>query len=168
MKGIRAVLVTILVLTIASIQANAQEEEKLISGNSFNIFIPQGTFADTYDHGFGVYSNFDYNLNKFFALRFDIGWNDVSGQETTYLDTLGVIHINHPNMSVWEFTGGFKASVSIFYIEARGGYFTGVNEWGFVPALGLRIGKLDIQGNYSFVGDSEWVSVRIGYYWGKL
>jgi hypothetical protein len=114
-----------------------------------------------------VYANFDYNLNKYFALRADPGWNDVSGPETSYIDPAGVIHTNHPNMSVWEFTRGFKAQVSIFYIEARGGYFSGVNDWGFVPAVGLRMRKLDIQGNYSFVGDNEWASLRIGYYWGK-
>ena len=115
----------------------------------------------------GVYANIDYNFNQHFAARFDLGWNDVSGPETTYADTLGFIHVNHPNMSVWEFTAGFKVSVSVVYIEIRGGYYTGVNNWGFVPAVGLRIGRFDLQGNYAFVGDNRWVSARIGFYWAK-
>ena len=75
--------------------------------------------------------------------------------------------MNHPNMSVWEFTGGLRAKVSIFYVEARGGYFTGLKSWGYVPAAGLRIGKFDIQGNYTIAGDNEWISARVAYYWGK-
>jgi len=70
--------------------------------------LPQGTFADTYDHGLGIYANFDYNFNKFLAARFDLGWNDISGPETQYLDTLGFFHTNHPNMSVCEFTAGLR------------------------------------------------------------
>lgn len=150
---------------IFTVQTKAQDEKKLIGGNSFNVFLPQGELAETYDHGFGFYGNFDYNLSKHLALRFDLGWNDISGPETSYVDTVGVVHMNHPNMSVWEFTGGLKASVSVIYIEARGGYFTGINDWGFIPAVGLRFGKFDIQGSYSFVGNNEWISARIGYYW---
>ena len=54
----------------------------------------------------------------------------------------------------------------MFYIEVRGGYFSGINEWGFVPAVGLRMGKFDIKGNYNFAGDKEWAAVRLSYYWG--
>ena len=159
-------LITLIIIAGLALTTQAQEK-KLVSGNSFNVMIPQGKMADTYDHGIGIYGNIDYNFNKYFAARFDLGWNDVSGLETTYVDPYGNIHTNHPNMSVWEFTGGLRASISVFYLEIRGGYFTGINEWGYVPAVGLRFGKLDIQGSYTFGGDSEWVSARIGYYWGK-
>lgn len=164
---IKTITIVCFMTFVIATQAQAQGETKLISGNSFNVLLPQGKFADTYDHGFGIYANFEYAFNEHFAARFDLGWNDVSGSETSYIDTIGTVHVNHPNMSVWEFTGGFKASISIFYTEIRGGYFTGVKNWGFVPAAGIRIGKFDIQANYSFVGDSEWASARIGYYWGK-
>ena len=160
-------LFTLIIVASFALTIHAQEEKKLVSGNSFNVMLPQGKMAKTYEHGFGVYANFDYNFSKHFAARLDIGWNDVSGPETTYLDTLGMVHTNHPNMSVWEFTGGFRASISVFYVEIRGGYFTGVKEWGFVPAAGVRLGKFDIQGNYSFVGESEWAAARISYYWGR-
>jgi hypothetical protein len=167
MKNITTTFAVSIILTLLTINTYAQEEKKLMSGNSLNIFIPQGTLAETYDHGYGIYANFDYNLNKYFAVRGDFGWNDVSGPETSYLDTNGVIHTNHPNRSIWEFTAGMKAQISIVYIEARGGYFSSLNEWGVVPAVGLRIKKFDLQGSYSIVGDYEWASIRIGYYWGK-
>jgi len=144
---------------------NAQEK-KLIGGNSLNVIIPQGTLANKYDHGFGIYANYDYNFNEHFAARFDLGWNDISGPEINFIDSDGNYHYDHPNMSVWEFSAGLKAQVSIFYIEARGGYYSGVNSWGYTPAVGLRIKKIDLQGNYTFAGDNEWASVRLAYYWG--
>lgn len=152
---------------IAASHAQQNNEKSFIGGTSLNVMFPQGTLGDTYNHGVGIYGNLDYNFNKHFALRADLGWNDLSGPETSYADSTGTIHTNHPNMSVWEITGGFKLSASIVYVEARGGYFTGLNEWGFVPAAGLRIGKFDIQASYSFVGDNEWISGRIGFYWAK-
>ncbi|MCK5786104.1 MAG: hypothetical protein KAH54_06065, partial [Candidatus Sabulitectum sp.] len=110
-------------------------------------------------------ANYDFNFNDNFAARFDFGWNDISGDETHFVDSLGQIHIHHPNMSIWEFTGGFKTGVSILYIEGRGGYFTGLNEWGFVPAAGLRFGSFDIQGSYTIAGDNEWATARLGFAW---
>jgi len=50
----------------------------------------------------------------------------------------------------------------------RGGYFTGVDSWGYVPAVGLRFGRLDIQGNYTIAGDNKWGAVRVAFYWGHM
>jgi len=36
-----------------------------------------------------------------------------------------------------------------------------------VPAAGIRIGKFDIQGNYTIAGDNQWVSARVAYFWEK-
>ncbi len=156
----------LLFLSAGSLFSQENNEKKWISANSFNVIIPQGDMKDTYNYGLGIYGSIDYNFSKNLAWRFDLGWNDLEGDEKTVVDTLGNVYTNKPKMSVWEFTTGFKASVSIFYIEARGGYFTGVHEWGIVPAVGLRIGKFDIQGNYKLVGDNNWFGARIGYYWG--
>ena len=50
------------------------------------------------------------------------------------------------------------------YIEARGGYFSGINSWGVVPAFGFRFGKFDIQGNFTLAGDKQWGGARLSYY----
>ncbi len=70
-----------------------------------------------YDYSFGAYSHFDFNFNKYFALRLDIGWNDFSGKEKEYIDSKGGVHTDTPGMSVWEFTAGLRAKVSYFYID---------------------------------------------------
>ena len=117
-----------------------------------------------YEYGFGINSHIDYNFNKHFAARMDIGWNDVSGPEIQYVDQGGTVHTEHPNMSIWEFTAGLRASIGPAYIEGRGGYFTGVDSWGYVPAVGFIVWKLDIQVNYVIAGEREWAGVRVGYY----
>ena len=117
-----------------------------------------------YEYGFGINSHFDYNFNKHFAARLDIGWNDVSGPETKYIDQGGTVHVDHPNMSIWEFSAGLRAYAGPAYIEGRGGYFTGIDSWGYIPAIGVVIWKLDIQVNYVIAGKKEWAGVRIGYY----
>ncbi len=110
MNKIITVFFTLVILTLTSVQVSAQEEKKLISGNSLNVFLPQGTLANTYDHGFGVYANFDYNLNKYFALRADLGWNDVSGPETSYIDPEGVIQKIKSNAKPRDWLAGMNST----------------------------------------------------------
>jgi len=144
--------------------AQAQDEKGFTAGNTVNLMFPQGSMSDTYNFGWGIYANFDYNFNKHLAARFDLGWNTVTGPDIA--DSITGLPESQ-KMSVWEFTGGLKASVSVVYIEIRGGYFTGVNSWGFVPAVGLRIGRFDVQGSYTMAGDNKWISARLGFYWAK-
>ena len=170
MKVFTKVFAIACLLSIMTVQAQAQEkksEKGWVSGLSFSSAFPVGNM-ERYSYGFGLYSNFDYNFNKNFSARFDLGWNDFSGPETTFIDNKGKTHTDQPNMSVWEFTAGLRAKISVIYIEARGGYFTGVNSWGVVPAVGLRFGKFDIQGNFSIAGDYHWGGARISYYFGKM
>ncbi|MCK5759802.1 MAG: hypothetical protein KAH33_00815 [Candidatus Delongbacteria bacterium] len=157
-------LIITLMLFVAILKLQAQDK-KIISGNSFSILLPQKELAEVYEVGLGIYANFDYELSEHFAARLDLGWNDVAGPENEYQDTDGNTHTDHTNTSIWEISGGLKANLSIFYVEIRGGYFTTINDWGYIPAVGLRLGIFDIQGNYSFVGDSEWAAVRMGFYW---
>ena len=159
----RTITIALLLIVAFSFQAKSQDNG-WVSGNSFSVAFPVGNM-ETYAHGFGIYGNFDYNFNKVFAARFDLGWNDFSGPEKTWIDNNKVAHVVHPNMSVWEFTAGLRAKVSIIYIEARGGYYTGVNQWGVTPAIGLRLGKFDIQGNFNIAGDYHWGGIRLAYYY---
>jgi len=163
-KVFQIALVVIALYTTINVQAqNDNSTSKLLVYSSFSFDQPVQNL-DNYSHGFGVYSNFDYNFNKHFAARLDIGWNDFSGPEKEYIDQSGHVHTDHPNMSIWEFTGGLRAKAGPVYLEGRGGYFTGVSSWGYVPAVGVVVWKLDIQASYTFAGDKEWAGIRLGYY----
>ena len=155
---------TILTLLIVGQNNAFAQEKKLVSGNSFAVGIPIGDMASTYDLGFGVYGNIDYNINKLLVGRFDLGWNTFSGADQT--DPVTGLPID-VQQDIWEFTAGLRLKLAIFYLEGRGGYFTGISSWGVVPAVGLRLGSFDIQGNMNFAGDNQWGGARVSYYWGK-
>ena len=164
MKNILKSVFVVVVILLSINNAKAQDKG-WVSGNSFNVAFPVGNM-ETYSHGLGIYVNFDYNFNEFLAARFDLGWNDFSGPEKTWIDGNSNVHTSHPNMSVWEFSGGLRAKVSIIYAELRGGYYSGVNHWGYTPAVGLRLGKFDLQANFNIVEDYHWGAIRLAYYYG--
>ncbi len=152
----------LLILILLGGPALRAQNGKWSSGNSFSVGFPIGDMASAYDLGLGVYGNIDYDMNKLLALRFDLGWNSFSGPDIIDPKT-GLSE--EVKQSVWEFTAGLRLKLAIFYVEGRGGYFTGVNSWGLVPAVGLRLGKFDIQGNLNIAGDNHWGGARISYYW---
>ena len=149
--------------------ANAQENKKdegWITGNSITYSSPIGNM-DSYNYGLGFYANVDYIFNKHITARLDIGWNEFTGSDHKYIDTEGNFHSTKPTKSVWEFTAGLRANAGILYIEGRGGYFTGIHEWGVVPAVGLRYKKFDLQANFTMANGYHWGGLRLAYYWGK-
>jgi len=156
-------------ILFVTFSVNAQEtnkESKWITGNSIMYSAPTGNM-EAYNYGLGFYANIDYIINEHFAARFDIGWSDFTGDEHRYLDVDGKWHDVKPQLSVWEITAGMRANAGIFYVEARGGYFTGVESFGFVPAVGLRYKDIDFQANFNIAGDYHWGGIRVAYYWGK-
>ena len=159
----RTVAIMLFMSMFIGIQSQAQEESKWTSGSSFSLAFPMGDMDGVYDMGYGIYGNIDYNFSSFLAARFDLGWNTFKTTDIKDLDTGLALD---EKLNVWEITGGLRAKIAIFYVEARGGYFTGIKEWGVVPAVGLRLGKLDIQGSYTVAGDYQWASARVAYYWG--
>ena len=166
MKQIHKTLIAFLIFSIAlGLNTLKAQESGWKYGNSISVGFPVDNM-DNYSHSIGVYADFDYNFNEFLAARFDLGWNDFSGPERSWVDKSGIVHTDHPNMSLWEFSGGLRLRLAFFYIEGRGGYFTGINQWGVTPAAGLRFGKLDIQANYNIAGQYQWGGIRLAYYYG--
>ncbi len=161
MRSIVKFFVVICFVAFFTVSQSQAQEKKLVTGNSITLGFPIGDMEGMYDMGWGIYGNVDYNFSKFLTGRFDLGWS-------TFSNNLAPVEgIEFDNLDIWEFTGGLRANISVFYLEGRGGYFTGINQWGVVPAVGLRFGKLDIQGSLTVAGDYHWGGVRIGYYWGN-
>ncbi len=155
----------LMVFILSTFTAVAQSDgSKWASGLGLNFAFPIGDYASYYNFGWGAYSSIDYNINKVLAARFDFGWTQFSGD-----DYEGDIPMPYDSkQDVLEFTGGLRAKLAFVYAEFRGGYYTGVKSWGYVPAVGLRLGKFDIQGNLNVVGDNHWWAARAVYYWGHM
>jgi hypothetical protein len=139
------------------------QEKKLTSATSLQYIAPQSGLDSVYNFGIGVYASFDYKFNGFISGVFDIGWNDIEGDD--YTTSSGFIQKH--KLTVWEFTAGLKAYLGPVYAVARAGYFTGVHEFGFIPGLGLRLGNFDLQANYKLIGDNQWFGARVGWYWSR-
>ena len=121
-------IITIAYVVLFGIVVQAQtQEKKWVYENSFNVSLPIGDMGSTYNIGLGLYGNIDYNFHKIFAARFDLGWNTFYGSDI--IDTTTGLS-EKPKMDVWEFTAGLRAKLAFIYVEARDGYFTGVNSWG--------------------------------------
>ncbi|NPA36776.1 MAG: hypothetical protein GXO47_07995 [Chlorobi bacterium] len=161
----RIILFTFLFIVFISSTVHAQNETpKWSSGLGLNFAFPIGDYASYYNFGWGAYSSIDYNITKVLAARFDFGWTQFSGDD--YVDDIQMPYDSQ--LDVLEFTGGLRAKLAFVYAEFRGGYYTGVKSWGYVPAVGLRLGKLDIQGNLNVVDDNHWWAFRAVYYWGHM
>jgi hypothetical protein len=152
-------------LMISSV-IHAQEESKFVGGNSLGILVPQSDLGDVYDIGLGFSGSVDYNATQNFALRLDVGVHSFSGEDEIS-DTNGNATDSNPEKTVYELTAGVRGKLSVFYLEGRAGYFFGFDEFGYVPAAGLRFGKFDLQLNYALVGGNDFAGFRIGYYWAK-
>jgi len=165
------ILVLVSILLIFSFNTNAQDTTTVNKNHDQGLELYasfSGGFAvndiNDYEYSFGAYTHLDFNINKHLAYRLDIGWNDFSGPEVEYLDTDGKYHKSTPSMSVWEFTTGFRYKVSLFYVEGRAGYFTGIHSWGIVPAVGIKYRDFDLQANIILTSDVQWGGLRIGYF----
>ncbi len=156
----------ILTLSLSTFSVNAQKEgTKWSSATGVNFAFPTGDMSGMYNFGWGIYGDVNYNFSKFLIARFDVGWNQFSGDD--YDDPVTGLP-EEMQQSVWEFTGGLRVKLAFVYAEFRGGYFTGVDSWGYVPAVGLKLGRFDIQGNYNIAGDNHWWAARVSYYFGHM
>ena len=69
-----------------------------------------------------------------------------------------------PSADVWSITAGLRFEFGAFYMGGEGGYYTEIDEGGFIPSLGLHLGRFELAGRWKSSGTSTWTSVRLGYY----
>ena len=61
---------------------------------------------------------------------------------------------------------GGKLGLSFLYLEMRTGYHFGkTDELVVIPAVGLRLGKMDLNVGYQVVGGFNFLNFRVGYFW---
>ncbi len=174
-KNLKRLLITIIFVIIVNSSAFAQfDTSRIHAGNSVSFVMPMGDFKNHHDNGYGIYGNIDYDISDFLTARFDLGWNKVQGGEYAYIDPYKLIatksssdyHFDGSDYDFWEITAGLRANVGFLYVEGRAGYFSGdLGGFGFVPAVGVRWNKFDLQASYAMVSDASFMSIRLAYYW---
>lgn len=135
---------------------------QFIGGNSIAVLVPSGDFGETHTVGLGLYGNLEYELSEKSALLFELGWAQWSAD-----DELGNSVVE--DLTTWSLLGGINFSIlGPLYIEGRGGYyFNDLQEWALIPAIGLRLGKFDLNVGANVLDPVPFWNGRIGFFWAK-
>jgi len=113
---------------------------------------PYQNFGDSHDTGFGIHAIMDYPFIPLLDLTAHIGWNhfpEANDGET---------------IDIWEFVGGMRFRMGIFFMSGEVGYYTKIEETSFLPGLGLRFDHFEVAMNVRAVSGGSWTGIRLGYY----
>ncbi len=114
--------------------------------------VPRGAFADDFSSGFGVQGMFNYPLIALIDLSGSVGWNHFGGAN------------DGDGADIWEVAFGGRFALGAFFMNGEAGYFSKVDQWNFIPGLGLRYDHWEFALRTKAVGSNAWSSLRIGYY----
>ena len=145
----------ILILLLSSpFVLNAQ----FIGGNGISIVNASGDFGETHGVGVGITGNLEYKISKI-ALIFETAYTVWSGEEA--------LGSTFENVSSLSFMGGIKFGlIGPVYIEARAGYYTGdLDEFAVIPAIGVRLKKLDFNLGHNIQDPTQFTNFRFVYFW---
>jgi hypothetical protein len=131
-------------------------EEWLASYRHFGIAasasFPYTRFGDRYDTGFGLHALADFPLVTLINIAGDVGWTRfASDGEGDFLDVFNAI-----------VEGRFV--FAFFFVGGGTGYLSGVDDFGWVPSLGLRFDRAELAVRWVAAGPDAWTTLRAGFY----
>jgi len=133
--------------------------QRILAGNSISYLAGAGDFGDAYDTGFGICFNTELKIIGQLGLTGEFGWNHWSGNSDYPGSKMS-------DINVFDLLVGGKIGLWLIYLEARTGYYFGdVEEFVVIPAVGLRLGKLDLNVGYQLAENFNFVNFRLGYFW---
>lgn len=136
----------------ASETPSPSETKHNIWGAGLSMKYPYESFGDEYETGFGIHALMDYPLMPLFSLTGDIGYNHFpKGQAGESID-------------VWEFVGGMRFVMGVFFMSGEVGYYSQLKETSFLPGLGLKFEHFEIAWNIRAVPSGSWSGLRFGYF----
>ncbi len=147
----------VLVLLLTSVSTVAQAKtwpgrEERVLGLGIKSTFPFSEFGNKTDNGWGVAGLVDYPLIPFIDLTADLGVTHFSGKN------------GGESVNVWNASFGGRFALGVFFMGGETGYFSYVEEWSFIPSMGLRFGSFEGSIGHKSVGGGNWTSLRFGYY----
>ncbi len=141
------------------ILAQAAEEETAgyqgnphIFGAAFTANHPFESFGEQHSTGYGFSAIMDYPFIPLLDFTATIGWNHFAGSN------------GGDDVDVWEFAGGRRFVMGVFFMSGEVGYYTEVDDTSFVPGMGLRFDQLEFGLRVKAVTGGSWTGFRVGYY----
>lgn len=116
----------------------------------FHVNAPTDTFGDFYSTGYGFSSSLEFTLLPIVSVHGGLGWTRFSGE--------GALE----DIDVWEYGLGARAHLGLFYGGLEVDHFSEIDEWGWVPEVGVRFTMLDAGLRYKMSGDANWWGIRAG------
>lgn len=149
-----SVLVAILLVSLAgnAMAATWVGREDRVLGLGVKSSFPYANFDDDFNTGWGVVGMVDYPLIPLIDLTADVGYTSFPGSG------------ENDSVDVWNVCFGGRLALGVFFMGGETGYFSYVEDWSFVPSMGLRFGPFEGGVRYKAVGGSGWTSLRFGYY----
>lgn len=130
----------------------ASEKNKVSFGAGLTMKYPYESFGDEYNTGFGIMGFLDYPLIPLLELTAGIGWNHFDNAQAPEA------------VDIWEYVGGLRLALGVFFMSGEVGYFTEVNSTSFLPGLGVRFHHFELAVNLRSVPSGSWTGFRLGYY----
>ncbi len=110
------------------------------------------TYGESNDTGYGIMLFMDYPFIPLLDLTAGIGWNNFPDAN------------EGDEVVIWEFVGGMRFRMGVFFMSGEIGYYTNIDETSFLPGLGLRFEHFEVAWNIRAVPDGSWNGLRLGYY----
>ncbi len=133
------------------------------AGNSISVMSPNGALSKTHNFGIGLNGNIEYGFkeDKFGHLVSEIGYSIWSSKEGNQIKD---------NLNSFSLMLGYRAPLfKSVYIETRfGQYFGDLNGFVVIPAIGVRMGNLDLNLGVTINNHSpQFVNTRVAYFWAR-
>ncbi|MDT8436754.1 MAG: hypothetical protein RRA92_08355 [Gemmatimonadota bacterium] len=143
------ILLSALVLLALPGRAAAQLATSV--GAGVRLVFPTGDLDDIAQSGWGLAGTGEVRLLEFLAATGEVSYTHLDGEERDGgdledLDMLGV-------------AVGARLYFPLWYLSAETGYFSEIDEGGFLPGAGIRIGVLDVGARYKATGEN-WIELR--------
>jgi hypothetical protein len=140
----------------ATAEPQTEREQWLASyrhwGLAFAQTHPFQDFNDEHNTGYGLHAIVDYPVIPLLNFTVDVGWNRFDkADDGAALDVINV-------------TFGGKISLGPFYVGGETGYYNKVEDWSWVPSMGVRPGNWDFGVRLKATGEGSWTTLRVGYY----
>ncbi len=140
-------------LMAAEVQAQEAPAPRSVNfGAGISGKYPYESFGDEYRSGYGLHAIMDYPVIPLLDLTADIGWNHFPRGDAI------------ESLDIWEFVGGARVRLGVFFMSGEVGYYTNINETSFLPGLGLRFTHFEVAWNVRAVSRGSWTGLRLAYY----
>ena len=134
-----------------------------IGGLSIAALAPTGDFAESHTAGLGVYGNFEYQFAEKAAFTAELGHAQWAAEDEEGNDV-----VNEDIRTFSAVVGLNYRFLGPLYVEGRTGYyFSDLNEVVLIPALGVRLGKFDLNMGANVLDPHPFLVVRVGFFWLK-